>query len=147
MDSRLSSCLFTSAKVRITVHIELKWGTEALLRYRNRAEIIVLMCGQEPYLVWFSCRSKSCLDKYERSLRFEAFIHLSIVYYLLWSKIKLLVVIQGILTQSSFLLIPFLCSFLMFTLLSKSNKERQSTLHLLFSSTSFINNIEIYKAL
>ena len=28
----------------------------ASLRYRNRAEIIVIMREQKPYLVWFSCR-------------------------------------------------------------------------------------------
>ena len=29
------------------------------LRYRNRAEITVLMYEQKPYPVWFSCRRKS----------------------------------------------------------------------------------------
>ena len=33
----------------------------ASLRYKNRAEITVVMCEQKPYPVWFSCRRKRCL--------------------------------------------------------------------------------------
>ena len=34
----------------------LLWRSALLLRYRNRAEITVLVCEQKPYAVWFSCR-------------------------------------------------------------------------------------------
>jgi len=37
------------------------WRGADSLRYRNRAEITVLMCEQNPYLVWFSCWRKSYL--------------------------------------------------------------------------------------
>ena len=44
----------------------------ASLRHRNRAEITVLMCEQNPYLVWFSCRLKSyLLDAYVESINGE----------------------------------------------------------------------------
>ena len=36
-----------------------RWVRAASLRYRNRAEIIVLMCKQKTYTVWFSCRRES----------------------------------------------------------------------------------------
>ena len=69
-----SSYLFTSATVRIPVHAALECGTESIwyvtrhfrdqhvaasVRYRNRAEITVLICEQKPYPTWFSCRRKS----------------------------------------------------------------------------------------
>ena len=38
-------------------HLRVRRGT-ASLRYRNRAKIIVLMCEEKPYPVWFSCRRK-----------------------------------------------------------------------------------------
>ena len=37
----------------VTLHFRDRRG-EALLRYKNRTEITVLVCEQEPYLVWFS---------------------------------------------------------------------------------------------
>ena len=37
------------------------WRGAASLRYRNGAEITVLMCEQKLYLVWFSCQHKSYL--------------------------------------------------------------------------------------
>ena len=40
----------------------------ASLRYRNRAKIIVLMCEQKPYPLWFSIRRKSYPVKGENSL-------------------------------------------------------------------------------
>ena len=42
----------------VTRHFRVQRGA-ASLRYRNRAEITVLMCEQRYYLVWFSCRRKS----------------------------------------------------------------------------------------
>ena len=42
----------------MTLHFRDRRG-QALLRYRNRAEITVLMCKQKPSPVWFSCRHKS----------------------------------------------------------------------------------------
>ena len=42
----------------VTRHSREQRGT-ASFRYRNRAEITVLMCEQRHYLVWFSCRRKS----------------------------------------------------------------------------------------
>ena len=38
------------------------------LRYRNRAEITVVMCEQKPYLLWFSFRRKSYTVLFEHSL-------------------------------------------------------------------------------
>ena len=40
----------------------------ASLRYRNRAKIIVLMCEQKPYPLWFSIWRKTYLVKGENSL-------------------------------------------------------------------------------
>ena len=40
----------------------------ASLRYRNRAEIFVLICEQKPYPLWFSIRRKSYPAKGENSL-------------------------------------------------------------------------------
>ena len=40
----------------------------ASLRYRNRAEIFVLICEQKPYPLWFSIRRKSYPVKGENSL-------------------------------------------------------------------------------
>ena len=40
----------------------------ASLRYRNRAKIIVLMCEQKPYPLWFSIWRKTYLVKCENSL-------------------------------------------------------------------------------
>ena len=40
----------------------------ASLRYRNRAKIIVLMCDQKPYPLWFSIWRKTYLVKFENSL-------------------------------------------------------------------------------
>ena len=40
----------------------------ASLRYRNRAEIFVLMCKQKPHPLWFSIRRKSYPVKGENSL-------------------------------------------------------------------------------
>lgn len=40
----------------------------ASLRYRNRAEITVLVCEEKPYPVWFSCWHKSYPVQCERSL-------------------------------------------------------------------------------
>ena len=40
----------------------------ASLRYRNRAEIFVLICEQKPYPLWFSIRCKSYPVKGENSL-------------------------------------------------------------------------------
>ena len=69
------SHFFTSATVRIPVHSTPKYGTEpirnvtlhfqdrrsaASLRYRNRAEITVLMFELKIYLKWFSRRCKWC---------------------------------------------------------------------------------------
>ena len=42
------------------------------LRYRNRAEITVVMCEQKPYLVWFSRRRKSYPVLFEHSLTSRA---------------------------------------------------------------------------
>ena len=69
------SHFFTSATVRIPVHSTPKYDTEpiryvtlhfqdrrsaASLRYRNRAEITVLMFELKIYLKWFSRRCKWC---------------------------------------------------------------------------------------
>ena len=40
----------------------------ASLRYRNRAEIFVLICEQKPYPLWFSIRRKTYPVKGENSL-------------------------------------------------------------------------------
>ena len=40
----------------------------ASLRYRNRAKIIVIMCEQKPYPLWFSIWRKTSLVKCENSL-------------------------------------------------------------------------------
>jgi len=68
------SYLFTSAMVGIAVNFAPNCGTEpiryvtlhlgdrhvaASLRYRNRTKITVLMCKQNSYPVWLSCRRKS----------------------------------------------------------------------------------------
>ena len=42
------------------------------LRYRNRAEITVVMCEQKPHLVWFSRRRKSYPVLFEHSLTSRA---------------------------------------------------------------------------
>ena len=44
----------------------------AYLRFRNRAEITVLMCEQKPYPVWFPCRRKSYPVECEHSLRMRS---------------------------------------------------------------------------
>ena len=44
----------------------------ASLRYRNRAEITVLMSEQKPYPVWFPCRRKSSPVECEHSLRMRS---------------------------------------------------------------------------
>ena len=78
------SYLFTFATVRIPVHAtapecgidSIRYVTlhfrdrrcTASLRYRNRAEITVLVCEQKPYPVLFSCRRKSYLGYWEQSL-------------------------------------------------------------------------------
>ena len=77
VDSSPRSYSFTSATVRIPVHTTLSkvWHRTypickasrsrsarqsfAPLRITNRTEITVLMCKQEPYPLWFSCRRKS----------------------------------------------------------------------------------------
>ena len=47
------------------------------IRYRNRAQITVLMCEQKPYPVWFSCMRKTYLVECEHSLRlFSWQVHL-----------------------------------------------------------------------
>ena len=51
----------------VTLHFRDRRYT-ASLRYRNRAEITVLVCEQKPYPVLFSCRFKSCLGEWEKSL-------------------------------------------------------------------------------
>ena len=52
----------------VTLHCR-DWRGAASLRYRNRAEITVLMCEQKPYPVWFSCRRCKCYPvKCEQSL-------------------------------------------------------------------------------
>ena len=76
VDSSRCSYLFTSGTVRIPVDAAPKCGTEiipvvtlhlrdrcgtASLRYKNRAEITVLMCEQKSYPVWFSYWRKSDL--------------------------------------------------------------------------------------
>ena len=52
----------------MTPHFRDQHRAVTLSRYRNRAQITVPMCEQKPYLVWFSCRRKSSLLQYERSL-------------------------------------------------------------------------------
>ena len=52
----------------MTPHFRDQRLSASLSRYRNRAEITVPMREQKPYLVWFSCRRKSSLLQYERSL-------------------------------------------------------------------------------
>ena len=49
---KMSSCNFRWQGV-------IEANVKASLCYRNRAEITVLMCEQEPCPVWFSCRRKS----------------------------------------------------------------------------------------
>ena len=51
----------------VTLHFRDQRYT-ASLRYRNRAEITVLVCERKPYPVLFSCRFKSCLGEWEKSL-------------------------------------------------------------------------------
>ena len=51
----------------VTLHFR-DWRGPASLRYRNSAEITVLMCGQKPYPGWFSCRRKSYPFSCEHSL-------------------------------------------------------------------------------
>ena len=51
----------------VTLHFRDTRGT-ALFRYRNRAEITVLMSEQNPYPLWFSGRRKSCPVSYEHCL-------------------------------------------------------------------------------
>ena len=41
----------------------------ASLRYRDRAEITVVMCEQMPYTIWPSCRRKSNAVQCEHSLK------------------------------------------------------------------------------
>ena len=53
----------------VTLHFRDRSGACAVFfRYRNRAEIIVLICDQKPYQVWFSCQRKSSPVKSEHSL-------------------------------------------------------------------------------
>ena len=74
VDSSPHSCLFTSMTDRIGVHAAPKYGTRlircatlhfpirrcaASLRHRNRAEITVLVCEQNPSPVWFAWLRKS----------------------------------------------------------------------------------------
>ena len=67
------SYLFTATKCSIqpiqyvTPHFRDRRGA-ASPRYRNRAKITILMCGQKQYPVWFSCRRKSCPIYLEHSL-------------------------------------------------------------------------------
>ena len=42
----------------VTLHFR-DWCVAALLYYRNRADMTVLVCEQKLYPVWFSCRRKS----------------------------------------------------------------------------------------
>ena len=74
--NRIWGCIHTitdsfscrSEKVSGTVRKLIRYATlhlrdrrdAASLRCRNRSEIIVLMCEQKPYQVWFSCRRKLC---------------------------------------------------------------------------------------
>ena len=55
----------------VTLHFRDRRGA-ASLRYRNRAEITVLMCKHKPYPVWFSCRRKSYPVYCEHSLRLDS---------------------------------------------------------------------------
>ena len=41
------------------IHFRHGPNTFSQLRYRNRAEVTLLMCEQRPYPVWFSCQCKS----------------------------------------------------------------------------------------
>ena len=50
--------LFTSATDRIPVRAKCALGAASLC-HRNRAEITVLVCGQKPYPLRFSCLRKS----------------------------------------------------------------------------------------
>ena len=49
----------------VTIHFRDRRAAVSL-RYRNRAEITVVMCELQPYPIWFSCRHKS----YPVSIRF-----------------------------------------------------------------------------
>ena len=42
----------------VTLHFRDRRG-KASLRYRNRAEITILMCEHKPHMVWFSYRRKA----------------------------------------------------------------------------------------
>ena len=55
------SGIVSTAILYVTLHFR-DLRSAASLRFRNRAEITVLMCGQKPYLTWFShCWRKSNL--------------------------------------------------------------------------------------
>ena len=56
---KLSGIVWTPIRY-VTLHSSDRRGV-ASLRYRNRAQITVLMCKQKPYLVWFPCQHKSYL--------------------------------------------------------------------------------------
>ena len=51
----------------VTFHLR-DWCGVASFRYRNRAEIAILMCEQKPYLIWFSRRRKSYTVLFEHGL-------------------------------------------------------------------------------
>ena len=59
----------------VTLHFRDRRGA-ASLRYRNRAEIIVLMCEPKLYLVWLSCRRKSNPVRCKHSLKLTNIITL-----------------------------------------------------------------------
>ena len=58
-----------STVCHVTLHFRDRSGACAVFfRYRNGAEITVLICDQKPYQEWFSCRRKSSPVKQEQRL-------------------------------------------------------------------------------
>ena len=59
-------CCVVWTPIRYGTHHFRDRGDAASIRYRNRAEITVLMCEQKPFSVWFSYRYKSYPVYYEQ---------------------------------------------------------------------------------
>ena len=64
---KLSGIIWTPIR-NVTLHFRDRRST-ASHRYRNRAEITLLMCEQKPYPVWLSRLRKSCPVLCEKGLR------------------------------------------------------------------------------